>query len=93
MPRYIDADVVLLKIDCHGTNKFGMLDEDIRDFIRKIPTADVQEVRHGKWVIKGLTPYCSVCHRPSEYECDGVHSKPLFCPHCGAKMDLEERKE
>lgn len=41
MSRYIDADALLLKIDLHGTNKFGMLDEDIREFIRSIPTADV----------------------------------------------------
>lgn len=40
MSRYIDADALLLKIDLHGTNKFGMLDEDIREFIRSIPTAD-----------------------------------------------------
>lgn len=44
MSRYIDVDVLLLKIDLHGTNKFGMLDEDIREFIRSIPTADVAEV-------------------------------------------------
>lgn len=44
MSRYIDADALLLKIDLHGTNKFGMLDEDIREFIRSIPTADVVEV-------------------------------------------------
>ena len=56
----------------------------------KQPTADVQEVRHGKWIVNDLTPYCSVCYRPSEYECDGVHSKPLFCPNCGAKMDRKD---
>ena len=57
--------------------------------IKNIPTADVQEVRHGRWIVKDITPYCSVCHRPSEYECDGSHSKPLFCPNCGTKMDKE----
>ena len=54
--------------------------------IEYTPTSDVQEVRHGHWITKDLTPYCSVCHRPSEYECDGSHSKPLFCPNCGSKM-------
>lgn len=48
MSRYIDADVLLLKIDLHGTNKFGMLDEDIREFIRSIPTADVAETLRCK---------------------------------------------
>ena len=31
----IDLDNVLLDIDCTGTNKFGMLDEDIRAFLRR----------------------------------------------------------
>ena len=31
----IDLDEVLLDIDCTGTNKFGMLDEDIRTFLRR----------------------------------------------------------
>ena len=31
----IDRDNVLLDIDCIGTNKFGMLDEDIRAFLRR----------------------------------------------------------
>ena len=50
--RYIDADELLLKIDLHGTNKFGMLDEDIREFVKQIPTADVVEVKHGEWIYK-----------------------------------------
>lgn len=31
----IDRDNVLLDIDCIGTNRFGMLDEDIRAFLRR----------------------------------------------------------
>lgn len=48
MSRYIDVDLLLLRIDVHGTNKFGMLDEDIHEFIRSIPTADVVEVLRCK---------------------------------------------
>ena len=36
--RLIDADALMLRVDCHGTNKFGMLDEDIREFIGCAPT-------------------------------------------------------
>ena len=34
----IDRDALMLRVDIHGTNKFGMLDEDIRQFIGDAPT-------------------------------------------------------
>lgn len=43
--RLIDADALLLRIDCHGTNKFGMLDEDIREYISKQPTIDPESLQ------------------------------------------------
>ena len=42
--EYIEREKMLLQVDLHGTNKFGMLDEDIREFIKKQPAADVVEV-------------------------------------------------
>ena len=47
--RLIDADALLLRIDCHGTNKFGMLDEDIREYISKQPTIDPAIVQ-PQWI-------------------------------------------
>lgn len=44
MAEYIEREALLLRIDCHGTNKFGMLDEDIRAFIKAQPAADVAQV-------------------------------------------------
>lgn len=41
---YIEREALLLQIDLHGTNRFGMLDEDVREFIKKQPAADVVEV-------------------------------------------------
>lgn len=41
MAEYIDREALLLRIDCHGTNKFGMIDEDIRAFVKAQPAADV----------------------------------------------------
>ena len=35
--RLIDADAMILRVNMHGTNKFGMLDEDIRQFIADAP--------------------------------------------------------
>lgn len=47
--RLIDADALLLRIDCHGTNKFGMLDEDIREYISKQPTITPESLR-PQWI-------------------------------------------
>lgn len=61
------------------------------DVIRYFPVADVAPVVHGKWILKErIYPYCSVCGRPSDYECDGTHAQSLYCPNCGARMDGKE---
>lgn len=47
--------------------------------------ADVQRVKHGKWVIcsNGYYPYCSECHfTPKE-------GMSKYCPDCGSRMDGE----
>lgn len=85
MAEYIKREALLLRIDCHGTNKFGMLDEDIRAFVKAQPAADVAPVVHGRWVpfhskAAGDIQYCSACEI-------GFAAKTDYCPHCGAKMD------
>lgn len=85
MAKYIEREALLLRIDCHGTNKFGMLDEDIRAFVKSQPTADVAPVVHGRWIpfhseAAGGIQYCAVCKI-------GNAAKSDFCPHCGAMMD------
>ena len=55
-----------------------------------LPSADVVEVVHGRWIFKelyvGLTRHeCSECHSL-------VYKKYNYCPHCGARMD-DERKD
>lgn len=66
--------------------------EAVSDF----PTADVAQVRHGKWIIhtEHFAPYqqCSVCGFEipviaTENELDiGLYR---YCPDCGCRMDLE----
>lgn len=53
-----------------------------------VPTADVQEVRHGKWetIIDAYGHIEGWLHK----ECGRqVTSKDEYCPHCGAKMNKE----
>lgn len=89
-PRYIDANQIVYWI--RHTSRDG-LEDDVRrvafkDAIERIPTADVQEIKHAKWLLYrfGLEVVtCSSCG--AVYE--GGDSF-RFCPKCGAKMDLED---
>ena len=66
------------------------------------PDCDVVEVRHGHWIDinakynyeKGMDLRCSLCDNRASIFVGGRgdwwdHSKPPFCPNCGAKMDEE----
>jgi hypothetical protein len=65
------------------------------DAIMDCPTADVVEVRHGRWLstniptmFSGVIHECSLCKAK-----DGEHSQILgyYCWRCGAKMDGERK--
>ena len=86
MSRFIDAEVMEQRVREAMVNSPHMVPPLI-EFIRGIPTADVAEVKHGRWVVIDGTPYCPVCRRQCDYNGDGTHSKSLFYPNCGAKMD------
>ena len=72
----------------------------LEDALNRIPTADVAEVRHGRWICinKRYGEYeCSVCHGMDSNCSDyyGIHAvtEQEFCPSCGAKMDKEVADE
>ena len=88
MAEYIDRELLLLLIECHGTNKFGILDENIREFVSKLPAADVDPVVHGRWNAGGDYMFCSKCEMQWNY-CDNDTQDFRYCPNCGAKMDSE----
>lgn len=61
----------------------------VRSMVHSAPTADVAEVRHGKWV----NDICSVCGRVNptitDDFCGNYMSKQLaYCPNCDAKMEI-----
>lgn len=63
----------------------------VRDKINQLPAADVATVQHGTWIKQDGYTECSECeywYNSSESEDSGDRS--LYCPNCGAKMDLEE---
>lgn len=91
MPRYIEATNVLSALSLFY-NYTDAEKYDLALAISAVPTADVAEVKHGKWImhIDNLFP------AESTMECDQCHEhQPViiddnFCPNCGAKMEKGE---
>lgn len=87
MPRYINADALLEEIP---TGKIVSSDS-VRCKIITAPTADVQKVRHGTWIVSGMFDdflKCSICGFETT-----MFNAFNYCPMCGAKMDEKEKEE
>lgn len=85
MPEYIDREAVFHAMMMEIRPPFAV----VRDF----PAADVAPVVHGEWMrySRTLWHYCSVCLEDALMsKSTGTEVLSSFCPHCGAKMDLEE---
>lgn len=77
--------------------------DDVISDIEDFPDADVEPVKHGKWIKSPECPeeydICSVCglndkHRTrADQEHPAFESLPFYCKWCGAKMDKEEYHE
>lgn len=98
MARYIDADFVTANInrvleekktEKETTAYFAF--EQFKFLLGQAPTADVVEVKHGKWEVRILIFFDSekVGYRCSE--CNTTWDVAMkYCPNCGAKMDGEK---
>ena len=56
--------------------------------LEEMPTITLDDLRpHGRWIISsdGYYPYCSNCKKEPK-----SGDMTPYCPHCGAKMDMEE---
>lgn len=101
MAEYIKRYDAMKICQNYSTHCFSVSDakgqdiaDKIEDEIAEIPTADVEEVKHGEWktVVYNDTciATCSSCRRQSvERECNATSFKleNEFCRKCGAKMD------
>ena len=67
----------------------------IGSIIAAIPKADVQEIKHAKWIEYKYKLKCSNCNTLIDIDdipekiCLNYCSILNYCPHCGAKMDSE----
>lgn len=108
MPKYINFDIAVRKLgtwyndlaEANGSDDdfvkgYGEAMDDLAD----VPAADVQEVKHAKWIYKGHHEMmghafqCSVCERWmfTVFPKHVVEEQP-YC-HCGAKLDGVEGLE
>lgn len=103
MSDYISREAAIEKIrvagctDCGGSSDticgFCDFDNAIR-LIKRLPAADVEPVRYGKWrLVRRMAACgeyeCSVCGRIETFGCFNKPENNPYC-HCGAKMELEE---
>lgn len=86
--------------DCRSNQKECQYNDyskrDFCEWLDDAPTVEAVPVVHGKWIMKdsGLWQECSVCgvavEVDSMFMCKASEdSNFLYCPHCGARMDLE----
>lgn len=106
MPKYIDKDKLINRLDEHYValvKKCGFDDEYVRGYGDVIsdmddePAADVREVKHAKWIQRGEDAVYSNCGQLTEDYCIEGDSEsgyytvlPHYCSACEALMDLED---
>lgn len=100
--RKIEAVNILQKAYTEGRIKAKDGCVSVLDDINALPKADVQPVKHGRWIdCTFYDPYEKSWEQNYEFKCSNcghrIYNKPndnnLFCGHCSAKMDLKDGKK
>ena len=93
MSRLIDVDAAIDRYYAEYKKQDiydGSQDRDwLKRCIDEAPTIEAEPVRHGYWEKRGQEIYCSECDEESGYTWAGASKYSDYCPHCGAKLDLE----
>lgn len=91
MDEYIKREQVLKLLESAQAWNWSM--DMLHGEIQALPAEDVVPVVHGEWMrySRTLWHYCSVCLEDALMsKSTGTEVLSSFCPHCGAKMDLED---
>lgn len=83
MAKYVDAEVVKAKkVYCKEFREWVVPVFEID----RVPAADVEPVRHGRWEDAGDGyVVCSECGEEHSW----IDYRASYCENCGAKMDGE----
>lgn len=99
MKKYIDADRLKKAVEHELDMQDTYLPAHFFDIVDDMPAADVQEVKHGRWIKKYRGNYlCSVCgawYRTKDDYGNIIDGEMTanYCESCGAKMyEVTERK-
>lgn len=97
--RLIDADVMRTDWLENGQNEYVYDTNAVLNSIDEQPTIEAEPVRHGKWATDKediewgnslKRKHCTNCgKRPHFDKEEREFILTNYCPHCGAKMDLE----
>jgi hypothetical protein len=99
MARYVDVEKLIAECDRVHIGAAG----GARKLMEEAPTADVQEVKHGRWIpcYKEVKVYnsggfmekkqtgwiCGKCKRKKSFTPYGTEN---YCSNCGVKMDRKD---
>ena len=76
----------------HANEHFINGIETVMEYAENLPTADVEPVRHGRWVESPCLYYgakqyvCSICYSDTFWNKYSITVKYPHCPNCGADM-------
>lgn len=102
--RPIDGDALMEQVkaihkEVNSINQdyntgFHSATSQIQGLIASAPTLDVEPVRRGKWVwADDGYLRCSNCKQKApvvpQYQDEPITTKTIYCPKCGAKMEVE----
>lgn len=96
MPEYIERQKLFDALPTVNEDKQISLYGAVADFMviaSSIPTADVVKVKHGYWKGKPIAGLCTVGCSVCGMAFSENSGRWLYCPNCGAKMDLKEGAE
>ena len=95
--RLIDADKMRENLEWCKSQSGRYNDIYWDDVIERLdvqPTIDAVLVKHGMWEYipsDGKFRAILICSKCKK--CVGEYDRYKFCPHCGARMDLEEQHD
>lgn len=97
MAEYIEREALLKAVsawrvlvkdlyDCGYDDCITAMEDTISD----APAADVEPVKHGRWINENFCTRCSACGNMTIYDKYSREVESDYCPNCGAKMEGEE---